>query len=255
MKTIAIFNNKGGVGKTTTTKMLTNYLASKGQKVLILDMDPQANISSQFLDTEELKISMYNVIVDECELDSIIRETKTENVWIAKSNLKLQEANDKLQIDSFINPTIRLKQKIERVKNAFDYILIDCPPSIDKLSANSLAAANEVIVPLSGDVYSITGLENVLNCINKIKMNFNDTLKISALFLNGYKNTKLEKEIYKELKEIPYFNSNFIGHYAILKNDTHQGVVKSKELERHKVSAQYKALFDSILNIKEKEVQ
>ncbi|WP_035587705.1 ParA family protein [Hippea jasoniae] len=196
MKTIAITNQKGGVGKTTTAINLGASLAVLGKKVLIIDMDPQANATSGLGISKD--ICIYHALIGKRTLKSLITQTETDNLYLVPSNISLIGAEVEL-----VNQPHKekiLKQLLKDVKD-FDYVLIDCPPSLGFLTVNALVAADSVLVPVQCEYYAMEGLAQLLHTINLVKKTFNPLLKIEGILLTMHdKRNNLSKQVEMELK-------------------------------------------------------
>lgn len=249
MKTIAVYNNKGGVGKTTTTKRLAMYLAEAEKKVLLIDMDPQSNLTSQF--TRNVEVGMYEILLQEQLLRKVIRQTINSNIDIIPATMMLLMANNELMLESMSGkvPGARLKEKVFSLleqEYSYDYVLIDCPPTMDLLVTNSLSVTDEVIIPLSVDNYSLDGIKMLLEKIDEVKQTLNPNLKISGVFLNRYKRSKIHTEMQSVISEIlgDYVTNITIGDYAIINENTF--TQDESKLAKHKVKEQFNSLFDSL---------
>lgn len=185
-RTICVANQKGGVGKTTSSVNIGAALASIGKKVLIIDMDPQGNASSGLgvkrYDSAESNI--YHVLIGEKKLSEVILSTENENLKIATSNPDLVGAE--IELVGVENREYRLKKSIEEVSDNFHYVIIDCPPSLGLLTVNSLTAANTFLVPLQCEYYALEGLSQLLNTAGLIKNNLNPNLKIEGILLTMF---------------------------------------------------------------------
>lgn len=247
MKIIANYNNKGGVGKTTTTKTMAKYLASENKKVLLIDMDPQGNLTSQFKSKSkaEFENSINDLLLTTISLNECIYSTEINNIHIVPSNINLLKANNQMLLESINKtPTTRLKNKINESQVDYDYILIDAPPTMDLLVSNALAISDEVVIPIQADNYSLDGINLLLEKINEIKLEYNNKLRISSIFLNRYKRSKVHNEVYETLKYIlPQMSKTYIGDYAIVSRDTFE---ENTKIEQHKVSQQFKNLFEEM---------
>ncbi|MBO6246151.1 MAG: ParA family protein, partial [Anaerovibrio sp.] len=180
-KVIAVANQKGGVGKTTTSVSLSAALAEKGKKVLLVDCDPQGNATSGFgINKQELELSIYDIIIDEWEISDIILPTEYK-IDIAPSQIGL--AGAEIELASLEDREYRLQKAISKVKDNYDYIIIDCPPSLGFLTLNSLAAADSVLIPLQCEFYALEGLSQLLNTIEMIKSKINVNLYIEGVVL------------------------------------------------------------------------
>ncbi len=182
---IAIVNQKGGVGKTTTTINLAAGLALRGKKVLLIDSDPQGNASTGLgLHTAARGTTIYEVLVDEVPLDDAIVPTQVPGLSIIPSHIDLSSAE--LEIGHSDGRTVRLKTALEKEMSRFDYVLIDCPPSLNLLTVNALAAANSVIVPLQCEFYALEGLSQLLKTVEMAKASINPNLIIEGVMLTMY---------------------------------------------------------------------
>lgn len=200
-KIIAICNQKGGVSKTTTAINLSSYLAIANKKTLLIDLDPQSNATSGIgIDKHSVNSSIYNVLHEQSSLDGIIKQTQIENLHLAPSSLDLTGAE--VELVNAMSREYRLKKAIDAVSGQYDYILIDCPPSLGLLTINALAAAKSVIIPIQCEYYALEGLSQLTNTINLIKGNLNSELQIEGVLLAmaDYR-TNLTKEVIEEVKK------------------------------------------------------
>lgn len=245
MKTICIYNNKGGVGKTTTTKFFAKFLAKQNKNVLLIDLDPQANLSSQFV-SQPIENTVVELLTSNVSLNECISKTEF-NMDIVKSDLRLQKVNNTLLLESMQkSPVERLKKKLQNIN--YDYVLIDCPPTMDLLVSNALAVADEVIIPIKADLYSIDGIELLINNIEEIKTEFNPDLKIASIFLNQHKKTNVHKQIYENCQShLNSFSDIYIGDYTVVSSDT----IQDTKIDNHKVSDQFNSLFETIVKVEE----
>jgi len=196
MKTIAITNQKGGVGKTTTAINLGASLAVFGKRVLIIDIDPQANATSGL--NAEREMCIYHALIGKKSLQSLIVPTEMENLFIVPSNISLIGAE--VELKNLENKERILKNLLKDVKG-FDYVLIDCPPSLGFLTINALVAANSVLVPVQCEYFAMEGLAQLLHTINLIKRTFNPSLRIEGILLTMHdKRNNLSKQVEMELK-------------------------------------------------------
>lgn len=204
-KIIAVHNNKGGVGKTTNVIFTAQILAHFNSRVLVIDCDPQANTTSNFQAENKTEKTISDVLLNEANINEVIKTFSAGNVSIdyIPSNAYLFKVPNTLLMQSMMsNTTTRLKKAIESLEKDYDFILLDSSPYKDTLTTNVLTAANEVIIPIRPDNYSISGIDILFETIDEIKMEFNPDLKIGGIYLNAVKqNTKTGKEI------IEYFNN------------------------------------------------
>jgi len=201
VKVICIANQKGGVGKTTTTVNLASALAQLGKKVLLVDMDPQGNASSGLgikkHETEEKNI--YHVLIGENTIQEVAFKTGHENLYIATANPDLVGAE--IELVDMPQREFRLKQAIQTVSSLYDFVLIDCPPSLGLLTLNSLAAANSFLVPLQCEYYALEGLSQLLNTAGLVKKGINPNLHIEGILLTMFdKRNNLSHQVVEEIK-------------------------------------------------------
>jgi chromosome partitioning protein len=204
-KVIAIANQKGGVGKTTTAVNLSSCLAVKGKKVLIIDIDPQGNTSSGLgIDKTSIDTSIYDVIINETPINETFLKTKIDNLLISPSNIQL--AGAEVELVSVISRETRLKHAIAPVKNDFDYIIIDCPPSLGLLTVNALTSADTILVPIQCEYYALEGLSQLMNTVKIVHKHLNPTLKVEGVVLTMFDaRTNLSIQVVEEVKK--YFGN------------------------------------------------
>ncbi|MBS5926772.1 MAG: ParA family protein [Clostridium sp.] len=202
MKVICIFNQKGGVGKTTTNINLCAYLAMEGYKVLTIDIDPQGNTTSGLgLDKRSLELSMYDVLTSDTSLkDVILKSDLVQNLHIAPSTMELAGAEVEM-IERNYREKI-LIDKISEVKDNYDFIFIDCPPSLGILTINALTASNSVLIPIQCEFYALEGVGQLINTIQLVKKSLNKNLTIEGVLMTMFDfRTNLSNEVYKEVEK------------------------------------------------------
>ena len=200
---IAVTNQKGGVGKTTTTINLAAALASKGVKTLVVDLDPQGNSTMSFVDIHQLKRSMYDALTeDNVHLaDIILPADKVEGLSIAPAQISLAKIEAKLlgELDSHF----RLKDELASVQDLYDYIIIDTPPTLGIITVNALVAATHVLIPVQASYFALEGTDDLLETIDKIKVRANPQLQILGALITMYdKRTTLAKDILDQIQNV-----------------------------------------------------
>lgn len=200
MKVIAIANQKGGVGKTTTSVNLSACLADLGKKVLLVDLDPQGNSTSGFgFDKTKIKQSIYDVLVNDAPIEGVILQTKIENLCLLPATIQL--AGAEIELVSIMSRETKLKRVLDKIKYSYDYIIIDCPPSLGLLTINSLTAANSVLVPIQCEFYALEGLSQLMNTITLVQKNLNPALSLEGVVLTMFDaRTNLSIQVVDEVK-------------------------------------------------------
>ena len=201
MRTIALINQKGGVGKTTTAVNLGACLADLGKKVVLIDIDPQGNSSSWMgININELHKSMFNVFHDNLPIKEILHETSIDNMWVVPSNVTLA-AIERTLANKLENDTI-LKRSMSPLINKFDYIILDCPPSLGLLTVNALSAVREVIIPLETKVLALNGLVTLINTVNLVKDTLNSSLEVTGIIACMFDvRTNLSNKVVEKIRE------------------------------------------------------
>ena len=198
-KIISIANQKGGVGKTTTAINLSTVLAKRNKKTLLIDMDPQGNATSGVGIEKNLEKSIYNVLIEENPIEEAILKTDIKNLDICPSTINL--AGAEVELVSMMSREMRLKEKLESVKDNYDYILIDCPPSLGLITLNAFTASNSVLIPVQCEYYALEGLGQLLNTVKLVKKHLNKDLEIEGALLTMFDTrTNLSKQVVDEVK-------------------------------------------------------
>ena len=199
-KIIAIANQKGGVGKTTTTLSIGVALAKENKKVLLVDADPQGNATSGLGVDKEVELSTYDVLVNDATIEEACKTTAVKNLMVCPSNISL--AGAEVELVSMMSREQRLKEKIETAKEYFDYIFIDCPPSLGLITLNAFTASDSVLIPVQCEYFALEGLGQLLNTINLVKKHLNKTIEIEGALLTMYDiRTNLSNQVVKEVKK------------------------------------------------------
>lgn len=201
-KVIAVANQKGGVGKTTTTINLGYSLSVCGKKILCVDMDPQSNMTSGFgIDTSSLECTTYNILIDGKDIkEAFIKLHEMNDITIVPASIQL--AGAEIELVPMLSREFRLKNSLSSVKDNYDYILIDCPPSLGLLTINALTASDSVLVPIQCEYYALEGLTQLMNTINLIKKNINHGLEIEGVVLTMFNaRTNLSIQVVDEVKK------------------------------------------------------
>lgn len=190
MKILAITNQKGGVGKTTTCVNLAASLAQQGKKVLLIDLDPQGNASTgSGIDKAHLKYSIYHVLINDKTLQDVIVRSEQGGFDVAPSNRELAGAEVEL-VNEMARET-RLKQAIAQLGNVYDYVLLDCPPALNLVTVNALTAAHSVMIPMQCEYYALEGLSDLVNTIKKVRAHLNPVLEIEGLLRTMFDNRNM----------------------------------------------------------------
>lgn len=198
-KTVSIFNQKGGVGKTTTCINFAAGLGLKGKKTLLVDCDPQGNSTSGVgVDKSEIEASSYDVLINETPAKEVIIETKFKNLSILPANMNL--AGAELELAENENRFKVLKKALAPIIMDYDYIIIDCPPSLGLLSLNALTASDTLIVPLQCEYYALEGLSQLLGTVRTVKQNYNEHLEVEGIVYTMYdRRLKLNQQVVDEV--------------------------------------------------------
>ena len=203
---IAIANQKGGVGKTTTSINLTAALAEAGKKVLVIDIDPQGNTTSGFgIDKNDLDDTVYELILGECSINDCIIKDVFPNVSVLPSNVNLAAAE--IELIGVEKKEFILKKEVDYIKDQYDYILIDCPPSLSMLTVNAMTTANSVLVPIQCEYYALEGLSQLIHTVNLVKERLNPELDMEGVVFTMYDSrTNLSMQVVENVKN--HLNQN-----------------------------------------------
>jgi len=198
---IAVANQKGGVGKTTTTVNLGAALAELDYRVLVIDLDPQGNATTGLgVEARNFEHSMYDVIMRDLPLEDAIEPTSVKNLFVAPATIDL--AGVEIELVPAFSRELKLKRAIDSVVDDFDFVIIDCPPSLGLITVNGLAAADEVLVPIQCEYYALEGLSQLLRNVNLVSTNLNQTLEVSTIVLTMYDaRTRLSVDVANEVRE------------------------------------------------------
>ena len=206
-KVIALANQKGGVGKTTTAINLASNLAKRGKKVLVIDLDPQGNTTSGLgVDKNDLENSVYELLVDNCPISDCIKELKFQGVRGARKldllPSKVDLAGAEVEISDVEHKEYLLKVRINNIRDNYNYILIDCPPSLSLLTVNAMTTADSILIPVQCEYYALEGLAQLLETIRLVQERLNENLEIEGLVFTMYdSHTNLSKQVVEDVKE------------------------------------------------------
>lgn len=200
-KIISIANQKGGVGKTTTAINLSAALAKQGKKILLIDCDPQGNATSGYgIEKNELENTFYELILNECTIKDCIIPNVLKNVSILPSNVSLAAAD--IELIGKEKKEYILKNEIDWIKDDYDYIMIDCPPSLNTLTINAMTASDTVLVPIQCEYYALEGISQLIYTINLVRQRLNPTLNIEGVIFTMYDSrTNLSQQVVQNVKE------------------------------------------------------
>ncbi|ARF14299.1 MULTISPECIES: ParA family protein [Sporosarcina] len=200
-KIIAIANQKGGVGKTTTSVNLSACLAHLGKKVLLIDSDPQGNATSGVgVNKGDVQDCIYNMLIDDVPVRDVILPTEIENLEIVPATISL--AGAEIELVSTISREVRMKHAIQDIKDDYDYVIIDCPPSLGLLTLNALTASDSIIIPVQCEYYALEGLSQLLSTIRLVQKHLNEALYIDGVLLTMFDaRTNLGIQVIEEVKK------------------------------------------------------
>ena len=198
---ISIVNQKGGVGKTTTAVNLASYLASNRKKTLLIDMDPQGNATSGIgVDINQIQYTLYDTLINKTNVEDVIVPTVFENLHLLPANKHL--AGAEVELVNEVSRETFLKNICINIKNYYDYIIIDCAPSLGLLTINALVASNRTIIPLQCEYFALEGIAGLINTLESVKASYNSELEITGIVLTMYdRRTSLNKQVVENTKE------------------------------------------------------
>ncbi len=201
MKTIAICNQKGGVGKTSTAITLSSFLALNGVRTLLVDLDPQGNTTSGLgLDKRSIEASIYHLVVENAPSEKVLKQTEVDKLFILPSNIELTGAE--IELVNEMGRELRLKKVLSELNDQFDYAIIDCPPSLGLLTINALSAADSVLIPIQCEFYALEGLGQLMRTVDLVRQNLNEKLEIEGILMTMADNrTNLADQVIKEVRK------------------------------------------------------
>lgn len=199
-KIVAVTNQKGGVGKTTTAINLASGLAILGKKVLLVDIDPQGNATSGLgIDRRKTGKCVYNVIIEQADMKGIVLRTKIDNLSVLPATIQL--AGAEVELANLSDREYRIKKALHKVKDQYDYIMIDCPPSLGLLTINALTAADSVLIPIQCEYYALEGLSQLMHSVFLVRKSFNADLEVEGILLTMFDGrTNLSIQVVDEVK-------------------------------------------------------
>ena len=253
-KIISIANQKGGVGKTTTAINMSTILAKRGKKVLFIDADPQGNGTSGLGVNKEQKFSIYDVLIEDIEVENILQKTQVKNLDLCPSNMNL--AGAEVQLVSMEDREYRLKTKLNNIRGKYDFIIIDCPPSLGLITLNAFTASNSVLIPVQCEYYALEGLGQLLNTVELVRKHMNKDFKVEGALLTMYDaRTNLSNQVVKEVKR--YFEDkvykNVIPRNVKLSEAPSYGMPITLYDPRSKGAKSYEKFTREFLKINEEE--
>ncbi len=250
---IAVANQKGGVGKTTTAINLSACLAEIGQKVLVIDMDPQGNTTSGIgLDKNNIENTIYDVMLEECSLSDVKLSTCVKGLEVVPANINLTGAE--IELIGKDGREYILKKEIDNIKEQYDFIIIDCPPSLNIITVNALTASDTVLVPIQCEYFALEGLQQLIYTIDLVQKGLNEDLELEGIVFTMYDaRTNLSPEVVEAVKNIVKELNIKVDYYAIIPRNVRLGEAPSHGLPIHlydpksKGSESYELLAQQVL--------
>lgn len=256
-KTIAVVNQKGGVGKTTSTVNLAASIAVKGFRVLLADIDPQGNATSGLgVNKRDLKLSSYDVLINSTEIEKVMIKTEFDNLWVLPSSMNL--AGAELELVDMNRREAKLKNSLALIKDSFDFIFLDCPPSLGLLTLNALCAADTVLVPIQCEYYALEGLSQLMSTIRQVKRLYNPLIDMEGVLLTMFDGRlNLTHQVVDELKRFfpKKVYSTVIPRNVKLSEAPSYGLPISYYDKNSKGALAYDALSNEFLKMNGKEVR
>ena len=253
-KVVSVANQKGGVGKTTTAINLSTVLAKKGKKVLLIDADPQGNATSGIGVDKNQEFSTYDVLIEDIMIENTLQETNIKNLDLCPSNINL--AGAEVELVKLEQRERKLKDKLDEIKDEYDFVIIDCPPSLGLITLNAFTASDSVLIPVQCEYYALEGLGQLINTINLVRQTINQDLTIEGALLTMYdQRTNLSNQVVKEVKK--YFDNkvykNIIPRNVRLSEAPSYGMPITAYDPRSKGARAYEKFTKEFLKINEEE--
>lgn len=251
MKKVSIFNIKGGCAKTTSTANIGACLSQFGKKVLLVDLDPQSNLTKLFKSYSIDDLSISELLLDkDLDIHTVIKHTDFENIDIIPSNVALSFTEKKILLDVSRSQQNRLSKALSKLNNEYDYCLIDCPPSLNMITVNALCSSDEVFVPIKIDKFALDGLEYLLDSIEEIKEEFNPNLNFKGCFITMDTATTVNKVIKKQLKTLlgdKIFNTTIFNNVKVIESTFNESPVVFSA-KKARASLNYKDLCNEVFS-------